>query len=154
MRVSKKMLLCTSLILSAIFPSCEKNRMDVLQDNIKQFVQSNFDDPASFELVEISKNIEDNIDYAPIMEADAKLLSDSLTAYLEASLAGNNKIPKDKLKEFKERREAIQQMQPSKNGYMIFAKFRAKNKLGALVLESGYFYTDTNMVVKNFKARK
>ncbi|MFZ4414579.1 MAG: hypothetical protein ACOYOV_15960 [Bacteroidales bacterium] len=149
----KKITLLFITIIAIFFVSCAKSPEDKAKAAIKEYLQKHLNDAKSYESVEFGKLINDSTEYEDsynakilmkqhiyALEAYNKDLDngledrDNAKVYLEQANIDKaeadrleKKIEKDK-KEFK--RELC---------YIISHKYRAKNKLGALILQTSFF---------------
>jgi hypothetical protein len=142
------------VFLSAIFASCSKTPEQKAQQSVKDYLQKNLNDAKSYESVEFSNFRSDSTSYYDTAKDDvfdsirSKYESDSLFRDINVDYQ-NTFIETKKRYEAAEiqHNSNVSKFKPEFKGYIINHKYRAKNKMGAVVLDENCFIMDKNFVV-------
>jgi len=145
----KTIILLSSLVF--VLLACTKTKDDLVNSKIKEYVNSNCNDPSSYESIEtgtatpvygkdIQKTVQNTID----------VLSFPLDSQMVYLLENKDSIKAFEIKaiEMRKRKNEYESLPENLLGYKVVDKFRAKNKLGALTVETKYYYFDTLMNIK------
>jgi hypothetical protein len=126
----------------ALMACSQKTPQQKAEAAVKQYLQKNMDDPSSYEPVEFGKldsaysTLEDDSAYIA-MNAEIAGIYPETIADINKKTALQNNLTK-----------YISSYKNKWTGYTITHKARAKNKLGALVMENLKFTLDKNFNVK------
>lgn len=148
--------------------SCTKNPEDLAKENVEKFMKAKLDDPKSYESVKFSKmdslftSFDESKDGIELKYQEDKLSEKSTELSnrigVTESISEINKILEENKKLTKTRNDLIDtffakslKYKGAFCGYKIKHSFRAKNKMGALVLDSCCIVLDTLINVKYIK---
>ena len=152
------------VFLSAIFASCSKTPEQKAQQSVKDYLQKNLNDAKSYESVNFGKvdSVFSSFDESKEgieLKLKENMLSERVVELsnridVAESTSELNKIIEEN-KELTQKRKDLVDTIFNKSikykgtlcGYKINHKYRAKNKMGAVVLDENCFIMDKNFVV-------
>jgi hypothetical protein len=154
------------LLLTILFAlnSCNKNPQKIAEDNIAKYLAKHLNDPKSYQpdsfgkLDSIFSSFYDTKEGIELMTAYGDLGKDMREVqskiYSAKSISDLDKIEEQE-KIFSEKRDSISELMDEKElkykgnltGFRTTHSYRAKNKMGALVLEENAFLLDKDLEV-------
>lgn len=124
----------------------EKTNLEKAKDAISEYVKTDFHDPSSYENIEFGELLE-RIDYTEKAIMDS-LDIEFMNASKEVSPSAFNKEEYEKtLKRFKSAKKELV-------GYELRNKCRAKNSMGALVVNNYYYIFDKEFKVIGYETEE
>lgn len=136
-------------ILAITILSCNSKQSQI-EDKIKTIVNSKFDDPESYELIEAklldTTGLNKELKHQQLVVKSCKSIIGNCNYLMKyGNFKDYIKAEKDKRKEIKQQKVAenkIKELQDFKLGktLKVSHKYRAKNKAGALILETDTIY--------------
>ncbi|RYZ61455.1 MAG: hypothetical protein EOO14_05005 [Chitinophagaceae bacterium] len=139
-----------TLIASAAFLfSCSSEPKDKVAESIKDYMNKNLNDAKSYEAVETSKP--DSFYYSYFQTSEGQVAKVEISTYVESN-ANPDDLLYEVFQDEKKKRDSILDIERKSYrwyGWKVFHKYRAKNKFGAMVLQSDSFYLDKNFNVVN-----
>lgn len=144
-----KKLIFVFVVLLALISSCSKTPEQKAQQSIKDYLQKNLNDAKSYESVEFGTLLFDSTSYDDteagkiFKEIEYKYEYDSIVSGISNELQKEFIESKQKYEDAKVNYDTeLLKFKPEFKGYTIRHKYRGKNKMGGVVLESKYFIMD------------
>lgn len=158
----------TILGLSLLSISCSKTLEQQAQENIKVYLSKKLDDPRSYEAVSFGKlekdrsSYKDDPKYLKLIKEELKTDSIANVSYQQAMTFTHKNTITSAIKTYKQvsviRDVEIKDIKKFKKNYKpvdrftIKHSFRAKNKMGALILDSCTVILDKQLSVTDIKS--